>query len=83
MKRSPITIRGTVTAVTLPAAGEPPVFRVDVQSGQERWRLAFVGYSRLPGCRVGRELEATGVEVATSEGTIIFNPVYSLMSEMS
>lgn len=75
-----VELTGRIQAITLPAVGAHPRYRVQVDSDRGSVELVFVGYRSLPGFRVGREVTARA-RIVPGVHPMMYNPIYWLKAE--
>jgi len=77
-ERARVRLEGTVRAVTYPAAGSDPTFRVQVRDRSGEISLVFRGRTDIAGITPGRRLAVEGVVVPGRRPTLI-DPQYELL----
>lgn len=75
-----VEITGRIQALTLPAVGFHPTFKVRLASDELTVDLVFVGHRSLPGFRVGRHMTARG-KIVAGDHPVIYNPIYWLKAD--
>jgi len=78
--RTPVTVFGTVRALTIrPRAGNPAL-EADLFDGSDVVTLVWLGRRTIAGIEPGRQLRASG-RITSAEGRrLIYNPRYELLS---
>lgn len=77
--RVPVTLRGTLTSVTLMPRGGVPTLEGELDDGTGAVTIVWLGRRRIAGIEPGRALSATG-RIGLHDGRrILFNPRYELM----
>lgn len=76
--RTRVRLGGTVRAVTYPATGSDPTFRVQVRDGSGEISLVFRGRTDIAGITPGRGLVVEGVVLPGRPPTLI-DPQYELL----
>jgi hypothetical protein len=77
--RSPVTVFGTVRAITIRPRAGVPALEAELYDGSGSVTLVWLGRRTLAGLAAGRQLRATG-RLTTAEGRrLIYNPRYELV----
>ena len=80
MRRSPVTVFGTVRAITIRPRAGVPALEAELYDGSGSVTLVWLGRRTLAGVDAGRQLRATG-RLTTAEGRrLIYNPRYELVA---
>jgi len=78
--RSPVTVFGTVRAITIRPRAGVPALEAELYDGSGSVTLVWLGRRTLSGVAAGRQLRATG-RLTTAEGRrLIYNPRYELVA---
>jgi len=78
--RSPVTVFGTVRAITIRPRAGVPALEAELYDGSGTVTLVWLGRRTLSGIAAGRQLRATG-RLTTAEGRrLIYNPRYELVA---
>ena len=78
--RSPVTVFGTVRAITIRPRAGVPALEAELYDGSGTVTLVWLGRRTLAGVAAGRQLRATG-RLTTAEGRrLIYNPRYELVA---
>ena len=76
--RMPVTVLGTVRAMTIRPRAGVPALEAELYDGSGTVTLVWLGRRTIAGMGPGRQLRATG-RITTSEGRrLIYNPRYEL-----
>jgi hypothetical protein len=76
--RMPVTVLGTVRAMTIRPRAGVPALEAELYDGSGTVTLVWLGRRTLAGVGPGRQLRATG-RITSSEGRrLIYNPRYEL-----
>jgi hypothetical protein len=78
--RSPVTVFGTVRAITIRPRAGVPALEAELFDGSATVTLVWLGRRTLAGVAAGRQLRASG-RLTTGEGRrLIYNPKYELVA---
>jgi hypothetical protein len=78
LDRMPVTVLGTVRAMTIRPRAGVPALEAELYDGSGTVTLVWLGRRTLAGVGPGRQLRATG-RITSSEGRrLIYNPKYEL-----
>ncbi|HET7529573.1 MAG TPA: OB-fold nucleic acid binding domain-containing protein [Mycobacteriales bacterium] len=79
--RSPVTVFGTVRAITIRPRAGVPALEAELFDGSGTVTLVWLGRRTLAGVDAGRQLRASG-RLTTGEGRrLIYNPRYELVPQ--
>jgi len=78
--RSEVTLVGTITVLTLSAAGAGRGLEAELDDGTGTVRLVWLGRPSVPGIVAGRRLRVTGRLTQSDGRRTIFNPRYQLLA---
>ncbi|OYO21987.1 DNA-binding protein [Enemella dayhoffiae] len=77
--RQRVTLRGTISSVTLNPPGEARQLEVDFRDGSGSVRLIWMGRRAIPGIQAGTNLTVQG-RIAHNRGDrVMYNPRYELL----
>lgn len=79
----PVTVCGTVRAVTLRPHGEIPALEADIYDGSGALTLIWLGRRSIRGINPGRTLTGTGRITKRGDRRVMFNPLYELLPDRS
>ena len=78
--RTPVTVFGTVRALTIRPRAGTPALEADLFDGSDVVTLVWLGRRTIAGIEPGRQLRASG-RITSGEGRrLIYNPRYELLS---
>jgi len=78
--RTPVTVFGTVKALTIRPRAGTPALEAELYDGSGTVTLVWLGRRTIAGIDPGRRMSATG-RITTNEGRrVIFNPRYELVA---
>jgi hypothetical protein len=78
--RTPVTVFGTVRALTIRPRAGTPALEAELFDGSDVVTLVWLGRRTIAGIDPGRQLRATG-RITSAEGRrLIYNPRYELLS---
>ena len=78
--RTPVTVFGTVRALTIRPRAGTPALEADLFDGSDVVTLVWLGRRTIAGIEPGRQLRASG-RITSAEGRrLIYNPRYELLS---
>ena len=79
--RSPVTVFGTIKALTIRPRAGVPALEADVYDGTGTVTLVWLGRRTIAGLATGRRVRASG-RITSSEGRrLIYNPRYELIAD--
>lgn len=76
---TPLTVCGTVRAVTLRPRGEIPALEAELYDGSGSLTVVWLGRRVIRGIDPGRGLTATGRITERGDERVMFNPLYELL----
>lgn len=79
----PVTVCGTIRAVTLRPHGQIPALEADIYDGSGALTLIWLGRRSIRGINPGRTLTGTGRITQRGDRRVMFNPLYELLPDHS
>jgi hypothetical protein len=78
---SPVSICGTIRAVTLRPHGQVPAVEAELYDGSGAITLIWLGRRSIRGIDPGRALKGRGRITQRGERRVMFNPLYELLPD--
>jgi hypothetical protein len=78
--RTPVRVGGEVKRVVIAPRGGVPTLEVRISDGTGSITAVFTGRRRIAGLDHGRAVIFEGVAMTDRDGTVVFNPAYTLVS---
>lgn len=78
--RNRVDVVGTISSMTFPGVGRPPVLKVDFAADELVYVLSFLGRTDMTCLEVGSQLRVRGTVTNNHGVPTIFNPNYTVIA---